>query len=276
MKKLFVIAMAAMFALALTACGSSASSSEAASSASASAESASASAAAESASASAAAIPALANPVAAVFVAPDKQKFTTASGEEITIPTLWVYFADGTFEQYANIDGEDVLFSAGDYKIDGSFDTNGSTLTLHRVKKYDAAKGLAEYDSTHDYKIGELGFTPVFLGEAPAGKPVAAVFISPDKQKFTDASGTELALPTLWVYYGDGTFEQYATIDGADVLFSSGDYTIDGSFDVEGSTLTLHRTQKYDAAKGLADYDSTHDYKMGELGFTRILPTPSV
>ena len=65
--------------------------------------------------------------------------------------------------------------------------------------------------------------------------------------------------------------------DSADVLFSSGDYTIDGSFDVPGSTLTLHRTKKYDAAaNGLADYDSTHDYKMGELGFTRILPTPSV
>ena len=59
-------------------------------------------------------------------------------------------------------------------------------------------------------------------------------------------------------------------------MVGSGDFKIDGTFDAAGSTLTLHRTKKYDAAKGSADYDSTHDYKMGDLGFTRIFPNPVI
>ena len=44
-----------------------------------------------------------------------------------------------------------------------------------------------------------------------------------------------------------------------------------GAFKKE-SVLTLHRTKKYQDGTGLADYDSTHDYVIGELGFVRIYP----
>ena len=94
-----------------------------------------------------------------------------------------------------------------------------------------------------------------------------------DKQKLVKADGSEEYLPTMWFYYDNGTFEQYALIDGHDdVLFSSGDYSITDPSFADASVLTLHRTQKYQDGYGLSDYDSTHDYVIDELGFIRIFP----
>ena len=105
------------------------------------------------------------------------------------------------------------------------------------------------------------------------GVSLVAAYMQVNKQKLVKADGGEDYLTTMWLYYDDGSFQQHAILsDGTDVLFSAGTYQIDGSFDVEKSVLTLHRTQKYADGVGLAAYDSTHDYNIGELGFIRVYP----
>ena len=53
---------------------------------------------------------------------------------------------------------------------------------------------------------------------------------------------------------------------------SLADINRNGDFATPKSVLTLHRTQKYADGIGLVEYDSTHDYSMGKLGFIRIYP----
>jgi len=108
-------------------------------------------------------------------------------------------------------------------------------------------------------------------GEIPACE---AVFVGVEKQPYTDEAGKESMLNTVWMYFDDMTFEQYAFVDGAMQLFSTGTYDLsgeDGFLLKDGKTLakqlTLHRTQKYQAGKGLAEYDSTHTYDLNTLGF---------
>ena len=76
------------------------------------------------------------------------------------------------------------------------------------------------------------------------------------------------------MYYDNGNFQQYALMPktGEELLFSTGDYVINGDFATPKSILKLHRTQKYADGIGLSEYDSTHDYTMGEQGFIRIYP----
>lgn len=105
------------------------------------------------------------------------------------------------------------------------------------------------------------------------GVSLVAAYMQVNKQKLVKTDGGEEYLTTMWLYYDDGSFQQHAILsDGTDVLFSAGTYQINGSFDVEKSVLTLHRTQKYADGVGLAEYDSTHDYNIGELGFIRVYP----
>ena len=103
---------------------------------------------------------------------------------------------------------------------------------------------------------------------------LVAAFMQVDKQKLVKADGSEQYLPTIWFYYDNGTFQQYAVIDGEkDVLFSSGEYSVAEDASTSKSIITLHRTQKYQDGIGLADYDSTHEYVLGELGFIRVFPS---
>ena len=102
---------------------------------------------------------------------------------------------------------------------------------------------------------------------------LAAAFMQVDKQKLVKADGSEVYLPTLWFYYDDGSFRQFAVTEGNEnVLFSCGNYTVTDGVFTDESVLTIHRTQKYQDGIGLADYDSTHDYLIGELDFIRIYP----
>ena len=82
-----------------------------------------------------------------------------------------------------------------------------------------------------------------------------------DKQKLVRTDGSEEYLPTIWFYYNDGSFQQYAVVDGQNnVLFSCGDYSVTDPAFTEGAVLKIHRTQKYQDGTGLTDYNSTHEY----------------
>jgi len=85
-------------------------------------------------------------------------------------------------------------------------------------------------------------------------------------------------LNTVWLYYSNLTFDQYAYVDGAMQLFSTGTYGLSEGTDFilsddekDKDEITIHRDHKYQAGKGLAEYDSTHTYVLNNLGFERVL-----
>ena len=53
----------------------------------------------------------------------------------------------------------------------------------------------------------EMYYTP------HTGSSVAAVFAAPDIQPYTDEDGETDRIDSVWVYYSDGTFEQFAVLD---------------------------------------------------------------
>ena len=104
--------------------------------------------------------------VCAIFVGIDKQP---SGGADELIDTIWIYFDDETFEQYAEVDKEMVLFSQGNYYfendgnfIDGQKDSSKGQITIDRTKKYQYGKGLIDYSSHHTYDLYALGFKCVF------------------------------------------------------------------------------------------------------------------
>ena len=92
----------------------------------------------------------------------DLQPYKDINGVDTLIDTLWIYFKDGTFEQYANTRDEVVLFSIGNYKtkVNNDFRFNKSDIiTINREAKYKAGVGLDNtHKSSHDYDIDKLNF----------------------------------------------------------------------------------------------------------------------
>ena len=90
------------------------------------------------------------------------QPYKDINGVDTLIDTLWIYFKDGTFEQYANTGDEVVLFSIGNYKtkVNNDFRFNKSDIiTINRESKYKAGVGLDNtHKSSHDYDINKLNF----------------------------------------------------------------------------------------------------------------------
>lgn len=104
--------------------------------------------------------------VSAIFVGIDKQP---SGGPDDLIDTIWIYYNDSTFEQYAEVDKEMVLFSLGNYHfendgnfIDGQKYSSKGQITIDRTKKYQYGKGLIDYLSHHTYDLYALGFKCVF------------------------------------------------------------------------------------------------------------------
>lgn len=107
-------------------------------------------------------------------------------------------------------------------------------------------------------------------------KNVSAIFVGLDKQLFT---GGDNLIDTIWVYYDDETFEQFAEVGRELVLFSQGNYHfenggnfIDGKKDLSKGQIVINRHKKYQNGLGLVDYSSTHTYSLYGLGFKCIWP----
>ena len=105
-----------------------------------------------------------------------------------------------------------------------------------------------------------------------------AVFVGVEKQPYTDVSGNSQMLKTVWLYYSNLAIEQYAYVDDAMQLFSTGTYELSEGTDFiltgdekDRDEITIHRDQKYEAGKGLAEYNSTHTYVLNNLGFECVL-----
>ena len=220
--------------------------------------------------------------VTAIFAAPDIQPYVEEDGDQEDLDSIWVFYSDGSFEQFAEVDDCVLLFSTGTYLLaDGSdfiYEVPGQAgngqITIRRSKKL-TPQGLMDYDSEHTYDLGMLGFYPVFTPEDP-DRQVAAVFYGVDKQPYTEDDGDQEMLDTWWIYFFNGTFVQFAIEDDVVVLFSEGTYTLaeNGSFCYETTpeedVITIQRTKKY-VSDSLQEYASSHDYELSALEFARIV-----
>ena len=220
--------------------------------------------------------------VLAIFVAPDIQPYDEEDGVQEKLDSIWVFYTDGTFEQFAEADDRVQLFSTGTHQMVDDADfiyehpgkAGNGQITIHRTGKLTSGS-IVDYDSEHTYDLGTLGFYPAYTPENP-DRQVTAVFYGDDKQPFTEQDGDREMLDTWWIYYSDGTFAQFAILDDVVVLFSEGVYKLadGGSFGYEQTSgndvITIERTKKY-TTDGLQEYHSTHDYELGMLGLVRIV-----
>lgn len=220
-------------------------------------------------------------PVAALFAKEDAQAYVEWDGDRDYLDTLWVYYTDGTFDQYVEEDDKVLLFSTGTYSLsDGDFvyeegEDDFGDITIVREMKYRDGK-LSSYSSDHTYDLGSLGFVQLYALRDES-KTVEAVFYGVEKQLFIERDGDREYLDTIWIYYSDMTFEQYAAVDDEMILFSLGTYSFEdgGDFifsddDGDSDDIQINRTMKYSAENGLAAYSSSHIYDINSLGFVQI------
>ena len=214
--------------------------------------------------------------VEAVFVKDEGQMFVQENGSISMLDTAWVYYSNLTFEQYAIIDDEVILFSQGTYRFEegSDFDPSNSEKDLiyvTRSTKYNAQDGLQPYQSEHLYDLYNLGYTQILNREKDA--QMIAAFLGAANQPYGDEM-----VDSLWLYYGDQSFEQYAYLDYMHpTLFSEGYWKIDNGTDLYLGTekendviITLTRTKKLQDGSYMA-YASEHTYELKTLGYEQIV-----
>lgn len=222
--------------------------------------------------------------ISAVFLGNELQPLKKADGETENIDTVWIYYDDNTFDQFANVNGKFEGFSAGtyefvngdDFSYEGENDNSGE-IVIRRYLKYEDGKGVTDYSSEHTYNLETLAYHKAYPQEGTTGKKVVTVFAAPEKQKYVDKNGKEEMLDTTWLYFDDMTFEQFVLKDDKADKFSKGTYSFEDGGDFiyeEGDTdhgkITINRNEKYQDGKGLTDYSSTHTYGLNTLGFDQL------
>ena len=213
--------------------------------------------------------------IAAIYSAPQSQIITDRNGSKAIADTFVYIYEDGAYRQYVDHGGQLEPYSEGTCELNGELDASGPVIvTFHVNKVHQGDHELGDVELSYDVDLSKEGDFCLYPVGENSDRDIAAAFMQVNKQKLVKRDGTETALTTMWFYYGDGTFQQFALSEsGEDILFSEGTYSIsNGSFVDKGSVLTIHRTKKYQDGEGLAPYDSTHDYVIGDLEFLRIYP----
>ena len=153
------------------------------------------------------------------------------------LDAIWIYYSDGTFDEYAEMGAVYELFSDGTYTLgeDTDFivkDTgNNGTIIINRTHKYSPAeRRVAEYASTNVYQLGTLGYTQLF-SPADEGKKITAIYGDTCFETYEDEKGVTRYLDTIWFFFGDNSFRQYAFLNDEVVLYSSGTYAFDENSD---------------------------------------------
>ena len=208
--------------------------------------------------------------VEAVFFGDDLQLFIEADGDEEMLDTFWVYYSDGTFEQFAEVEDKFVLFSVGTYEFgeNNDFHFEAGTpdkgiITIRRNKKYNAADGLADYESEHTYELGTLGYDRVFVRDEN-GKNIKSIFYGNDKQPYVEEDGDDEMLDTALFFYSDGTFDQYIEKDDQLKLYGQGTYEMPDAEDFGKVTISVIQKDSVEPAS-----PETHDLKA--LGFDQMV-----
>lgn len=177
--------------------------------------------------------------VVAVFAGIEKQPFRLENQpeEDQKVDTVWIYYSDNTFDQYAELRHEFELFSTGKYSFTegGSFGPEGKdgSIVIERTQKYSLETGrLADYSSSHEYKLGSLGFTQIYGPET--GKEIEAITGDNKLIEYKDEAGVRTRLDSIWLYFTDGTFVDYVFLRGEVVANGLGTFYFDrgGDFHV--------------------------------------------
>ena len=217
--------------------------------------------------------------ILAVYSCPDTQIITNSDQTEEQADTVIFLYQDSSYVQYVDHSHRYEVYSTGDFEM--NFDITEPEwenqtphiLTLKMKQIHGDDHQLKLIDETYDLDMDQLKDFCLYPDNVRTDLKLVAAFMQVDKQKLVKQDGSEEYLPTIWFYYDDGSFQQYAILkDKKQVLFSSGEYSITSADFANDSVLTLHRTKKYQDGEGLADYDSTHDYTIGTLDFIRIYP----
>ncbi len=210
--------------------------------------------------------------VSAVFFANDKLPFADATAESL-LDTLWIFFSDASFEQYAIYpDGGVRRFLAGTYKLIGEAAPDSDFSADRQIE-------LTVAEEPRTFLISEQFGSKLF--EKTGGtKHVLSLFVGDNRQPYPADDGSEQYLDTVWLYYSDTTFDQYAILpDGKVAYFSTGLYKLSDKKErvvLPGKEFTLHRTKKYQKGEGLVSYHSTHVYQKELDDFVLVYAMPTV
>lgn len=218
--------------------------------------------------------------VLAIYSCPNTQIISNSDNSVELADTVIYLFTDFTYTQYIDHDHRYEVYSEGTFDLNFDWKEKGwqyvdpHVITIHVQKLRQADQQMAAADMTYEVNLDVAGDYCLYPDNARSDLKLVAAFMQVDKQRLVRADGIETYLPTMWFYYDDGTFEQYALYyNKENVLFSTGDYALSGGeFDDSEAVLTLHRTHKYQDGVGLTEYESTHDYDFGNLGFVRVYP----
>lgn len=220
--------------------------------------------------------------ILAVYSCPEAQIITGDDSTKELADTVIYLYKDFTYVQYVDHNNRYEIYSKGTFELNfdwtepGWGDRMPHVLTLHVRQIHEPEHQLKFIDSTYDINLDKVMDYCLYPDNIRTDLKLVAAFMQVDKQKLVKQDGSEEYLPTMWFYYDDGSFQQYAILDDAQqVLFSSGEYSVTNDEFMNRSVLTIHRAMKYKDGIGLADYDSTHDYVIGELDFIRIYPDES-
>lgn len=217
--------------------------------------------------------------ILAVYYCPNAQILTGADQSKEAVDTVIFLYQDDSYVQYVDHDHQYEVYSKGSYECNFDWETTDwqdrqpRILTVHVQQIHDASHQLQPIEQTYDVNLDLVTEYCLYPGTVRTDLKLVAAFMQVGKQKLVKADGNEVYLSTIWFYYDDGSFQQYAVLGGHEnMLFSCGDYTVTDGLFLNSSVLTIHRTQKYQDGIGLADYDSTHDYPIAELDFIRVYP----
>ena len=157
--------------------------------------------------------------------------------ESKKVDTLWIYYSDNTFDQYAQGPEGFEIFSTGTYSFDkdGDFlieeEGENGIIVINRNKKVTSEEsGLTDYESSHEYELGTLGFEQLY-GPADEGKNIEAVFGDDCQLVYEDEDGTVEHLDSIWIMFDDMSFRQYVFMDDDVKLYGKGKYKLSDGAD---------------------------------------------
>lgn len=213
-------------------------------------------------------------PASAEEVPADAPGAPAGDPKPLMLDTIWIYYEDNTFVQFAEVRNlQYEPFSAGDYHFNdnGSFfidpSTENGTIVIERKLKY-SKNGPAEYSSSHEYKLGTLGFSQLY---GPTDeREVEAIFCKANAFPYTDENGVVIHLDSILLFFTDGSFSVYAIMQNNEaVAAASGTYAFD-----ETGDFAMPPTEKDNGKITLTIADSINEgiigtstvYDLGTLG----------
>ena len=217
--------------------------------------------------------------ILAVYSSPKAQIITGDDRSKELADTVIFLYQDHSYIQYVDHENRYEIYTKGTFEVNfdwtepGWQDKTPHILTVHAKQIHSSDHQTEAADLTYDVDLDRVMNYCLYPDNVRTDMELVAAFMQVDKQKLVRADGSEEYLPTIWFYYNDGSFQQFAIIGGQEnTLFSCGDYSVTDDMFTDESLLTIHRTQKYQDGVGLTDYDSTHDYLIGGLDFIRVYP----